>query len=62
VAHWTVLKPTNFSTIGVIDICGYAVSIIALAYLGRKTTSCGFFALAGTSLLAVLAIEKGRTS
>lgn len=64
----TALNADNFAAnrywyvaiTGMVDAPGYLASIVLLKYLGRKTTSCSLFMLAGCSLLICLAIPKGK--
>ncbi|XP_055526448.1 organic cation transporter protein isoform X1 [Wyeomyia smithii] len=65
----TALNADNFAanrnvyvaTTGSVDILAYIVSMIVLAYFGRKSTSFCFFLYAGICLLVVLAIPKEST-
>ncbi|XP_055630552.1 organic cation transporter protein isoform X2 [Toxorhynchites rutilus septentrionalis] len=66
----TALNADNFAanrniyvaTTGSVDIIAYILSIIALAYFGRKSTSFCFFLYAGICLLVVLAVPKESTA
>nr|XP_029716263.1 LOW QUALITY PROTEIN: organic cation transporter protein [Aedes albopictus] len=66
----TALNADNFdanrnvyvATTGSVDILAYIISMIVLAYYGRKSTSFCFFLYAGVCLLVVLAIPKENTN
>ncbi|XP_058811839.1 organic cation transporter protein [Topomyia yanbarensis] len=66
----TALNADNFAanrnvyvaTTGSVDILAYIVSMIVLAYFGRKSTSFCFFLYAGICLLVVLAIPRESTN
>ena len=54
-------KIVYVSSTGVIDIISYLVSMVALKYLGRRSTSCGMFMFSGLCLLSILAIPRENT-
>lgn len=66
----TALNADNFAanrnvyvaTTGSVDILAYIISMIVLAYYGRKSASFCFFMYAGICLLVVLAIPKESTA
>ncbi|XP_058450230.1 organic cation transporter protein [Malaya genurostris] len=66
----TALNADNFAanrnvyvaTTGSVDIVAYILSMIVLAYFGRKSTSFCFFLYAGICLLVVLAIPRENTT
>lgn len=50
------------ATTGTVDIISYILSMVVLAYFGRKSTSFCLFMYAGICLLVVLAIPKENTT
>ncbi|KAL1390317.1 hypothetical protein pipiens_012432 [Culex pipiens pipiens] len=66
----TALNADNFAanrnvyvaTTGTVDIISYILSMVVLAYFGRKSTSFCLFLYAGICLLVVLAIPKENTT
>ncbi|XP_053689888.1 organic cation transporter protein [Sabethes cyaneus] len=66
----TALNADNFAanrnvyvaTTGSVDIVAYIISMIVLAYFGRKSTSFCFFLYAGICLLVVLAVPRESTT
>ncbi|XP_058130471.1 organic cation transporter protein [Anopheles ziemanni] len=66
----TALNADNFAanrnvyvaTTGSVDIVAYILSIIVLAYFGRRSSSFCFFLYAGICLLVVLAIPETNTT
>ncbi|XP_065072547.1 organic cation transporter protein [Ochlerotatus camptorhynchus] len=66
----TALNADNFAanrnvyvaTTGSVDILAYIISMIVLAYYGRRSTSFCFFMYAGICLLAMLGISKENTT
>ncbi|XP_055585439.1 organic cation transporter protein [Uranotaenia lowii] len=66
----TALNADNFAanrnvyvaTTGSVDILAYIISMIVLAYFGRKSTSFCFFLYAGVCLLVVLAVPRESTT
>lgn len=66
----TALNADNFAanrnvyvaTTGSVDILAYIISMIVLAYYGRRSTSFCFFVYAGVCLLVVLGVSKESTN
>ncbi|XP_053658724.1 organic cation transporter protein [Anopheles marshallii] len=66
----TALNADNFAanrnvyvaTTGSVDIVAYILSMIVLAYFGRRSSSFCFFLYAGVCLLVVLAIPQDNTT
>lgn len=66
----TALNADNFAanrnvyvaTTGTVDFISYILSMVVLAYFGRKSTSFCLFLYAGICLLVVLAIPKENTT
>ncbi|ETN63189.1 organic cation transporter [Anopheles darlingi] len=66
----TALNADNFAanryvyvaTTGSVDIFAYVLSMIVLAYFGRRSSSFCFFLYAGICLLVVLAVPQDKTT
>ncbi|XP_058057434.1 organic cation transporter protein [Anopheles bellator] len=66
----TALNADNFAanrnvyvaTTGSVDIIAYILSMIVLAYFGRRSSSFCFFLYAGVCLLVVLAVPEDKTT
>lgn len=50
----------NFFLSGAVEIPGYAVAQLSIAYLGRRYPLCGMMAIAGIALICTMVVPDGQ--